>query len=557
MDTSEGVIKTLAYVCLLIVAAGRPVASFGSTVHRLDLARDRLYFRLLQAPTEPSPLSSIPTPTSVPASTSSPVPTSVTPASTSLPQTVPTEMLPRLTVLDAPLFMNKSSQVVVAHRDFAPPNRSSTTRCISVVTDIVASSADPTFYYSVQDVCVGGEGTLLDPAHISHVSFSLWRGNSSSTRGSSGASAPLTFQDDDRSLITYWWPHLVPNGTRVSNRTTLASGSVVTNRTIMATPLGLDIASDGTHLVLITVPVVNIPVPLLVASVSAVDGSRLSIPLEVDGSPSFTMDPAKSRLYIAEVATPLRFLSPDVDETGLPTAPDQLSATGQTLKGVNFSDVTFTSQSGIADGSCLYFTDDKRLWGIDPRTYNSSLVAGSGADKVDDGDGDTAAFNNLHRVVTTPDGCNVFVTETGEEHDVVRWIKLDSPCSKAKEVKTVARYQHGTAAGLALHFFDGQLRLYVGTHDGLIIQLEIDQSRLQACAGSTTPPGWTTISASPSGTTFSSAGGRNSTMSSTSTSSTLSAAPSASSSVRSKVLGDYYVVIGWMVSLGALLLGGW
>ncbi|GBG92161.1 hypothetical protein CBR_g54513 [Chara braunii] len=247
----------------------------------------------------------------------------------------------------------------------------------------------------------------------------------------------------------------------------------------MARVFCLDVNREGDQLVTVATP--SIGTQSSVVWLSTATGNRTSVEITADFVWSVAFNPKKTELFISDIDDPVRILSMGVTESG------RLDASGTWKEVSNFStgdsniaSAVFDSSSFLPDESCLYFADGdyNQVWAIDPRSASATatLVGGSGKSWSVDGDGPNA--------VATPDGCNVFVT--GQGRGLLRWLKLDAPCSKATSVQDVARYSAGGLSGLALRQAGSELSLHIGASDGSVFELIINNSRLHSCAP--TPP---------------------------------------------------------------------
>ncbi|GBG62916.1 hypothetical protein CBR_g34288 [Chara braunii] len=345
--------------------------------------------------------------------------------------------------------------------------------CGPVIRSIVATPLNPVIYYLLEEVCVRDDKVL-------ERLMSVRKANLSTVE-----TEPINAEEDESLVVTHWWPFSMQNGTRFSERMKeLGNG---TSSQWMARFDGLLMAADGSHLLLPTMSTGGVSAAAI-TSLSSVDGSRLSVPVPAGvGTPSsYTLNPNQTLLYITVAGPPVWLISSSVGDVGLPIVDDNDTPMGKRpLQGAGqgVSSAKFTSQSVISDGSCLYFNDQgrQRVWGLDPLTFSTTLVAGSGLDGVVNGDGFNASFKMLKEVAATPDGCDVFVVEN-DDPGRVRWLMLDSPCTTAKKVETPLVYTKTGLESLALHYYGNRLKLYVGTTDGLLFQVEINKSRLHGCA---------------------------------------------------------------------------
>ncbi|GBG87288.1 hypothetical protein CBR_g45347 [Chara braunii] len=344
-------------------------------------------------------------------------------------------------------------------------------------------------YYVLDEMCLAPDGSVTDKTiSIRKASFSL-------------ADRPpsLLNANDNNTLVTYWWPASSPNGTKVSDRIFVKMGvnmssSVADTRVFY----GLDVSRSQSNLVVSSEPY-DVGGTRIITSVSVIDGSRSSIDSGVSSLESLALDPANNTLYISDnSATSPKILSVPVSDSGLPTAGGDLSQVLSTFGDTRVSSIYFGPYSFVSGGSCMYFRDDQqnRVWGFDPHhsssTFNVTLVAGSalsgerGVQNVDDAN---TTFYRMQALVTTPDGCNLFVTDEIDGNGLVRWLKLDRPCSLATRVEVVAKHNGIGSSSLALHIAEGRVILFVGSSNGDVLQLVINDELLGGCGSDQSPLG--------------------------------------------------------------------
>ncbi|GBG76392.1 hypothetical protein CBR_g22139 [Chara braunii] len=308
-------------------------------------------------------------------------------------------------------------------------------------------------------------------------------------------------------LLSYWWPAANPSGR--ANMTAFVeedpSGSGESGRfnPMMSFISSMDVTKSDTHLAVFP-KVIGIGKRLIVfIDVASEDRTAIEVS-DVDSPGSLAFNRlANERLYIADTAAPYRILSAPMlpGDDGIPVSSTTVFAPGPNFpKGgtPNITETTFAAQSLDSQGRCLYFSDSTNLtvWSLDltsPSSRTSSPsessmsrnvthVAGSGEKRTQDGPGLSASFDSLSHPVVTRDGCNVFVADG----ITLRWIKLSSPCSTAREVTSVAKTVPLTFRSLAL-FDDGTSNplLCLGTMDGQVYKLEINRAALHPCGDGT------------------------------------------------------------------------
>ncbi|GBG90859.1 hypothetical protein CBR_g51365 [Chara braunii] len=368
----------------------------------------------------------------------------------------------RMTVLCPELFASGDTVLPVLVHTAPPPFQSvdKVKNCRSVIRRLVFHPNGSEFYYILDENCFSND-TLLSK-RMSLRKAVLGRIHST----------------DDHPVLSYWWRFAEGSGPRENS--SFIWTSVDHANISMETLYSLDVTKLGDHLVMVARSGNK---EANIVSMSLSDGYRTSVPVPAVWPESLALNPEKTRLYLADVCPPLRLLSVAATDSALPV--ERAEWTTVRIFGVNsepnISRVIFTPQSFVFAETCLYFIDDTtdRVWGIDISSSSDPRpVAGSGQKGSIDGDGFSSSFRSLKDVVTTPDGCNVFVADY--YYGLIRWLKLDSPCSTARGVETVARYTELSA--LALHQSADELSLYVGASDGSVFELKINSSKLQTCA---------------------------------------------------------------------------
>ncbi|GBG87280.1 hypothetical protein CBR_g45339 [Chara braunii] len=345
-------------------------------------------------------------------------------------------------------------------------------------------------YYVLDEFCFAPNGSKTERVtSIRSASFSL------------GDRAPSPLDaNDSNTLLTYWWPASSPNGTKITDRPLVKLGvNMSSSLADAAVFYGLDLTRSQSNLDVSSEPY-DVGGRRIITSVSVIDGSRSSIDPGVSSLQSLALDPADNNtLYISDNSeTSPKILSAPVSDSGLPAAGGNLSQVLNMSGDPRVSSIDFGPYSFVSGGSCMYFRDDEqnRVWGFDPRRSSSpsssadiKLVAGSGIpgsramQKLDDAN---TTFNRMRALVTTPDGCNLFVTDEQGGHGLVRWLKLERPCSLATRVEVVANHTGTESSSLALHRAKGGLRLLLGSSTGDVFQLIINESLLANC--SSPPP---------------------------------------------------------------------
>ncbi|GBG77283.1 hypothetical protein CBR_g23612 [Chara braunii] len=347
---------------------------------------------------------------------------------------------------------------------YGPNDDSNQRLCYTVMYDILTVSNSSKIYYILYEYCI--IDNELRPQR-----FSIRKADLEEVHQGS-----KTLAEDE--LITYWWPDTEAQGPALSRGFILTASNDA--NASMASLSGMDVTANEAYLIVSTRATNGVSAPSL-ASISTSNGSRVSVISPVDGG--LSLNPNSTHLFLADGVVPCRILSAAVGESGLPINPGEWNTVRQFTSMLN---ANFGRQSFVADGRCLYVRDEfgDRVWGIDPLTSSSSsaatLVAGSELHGSDDGDGLSASFGSVLGTVTTADGCNVFAADFN--NGLLRWLKLDSPCSTARQVVTVAKHASEGVRAVALHEYGGELLLYVSTSDGALWALKLNRSALHACA---------------------------------------------------------------------------
>ncbi|GBG87618.1 hypothetical protein CBR_g45770 [Chara braunii] len=391
---------------------------------------------------------------------------------TVMEQSANTTPSPLITVLNDALV--KRSHLVVHFEPEAPYLEDPTTRrtCSWFIFGIQVwedANGLVSLYYGVFDTCQDGTDKTDERMSLRKTAIRSVGGRLSTTA----------------ELITYWFPVSEPDGPRVSYP--MSYNYTNSSRIPMYMFSTLEISELGTNLI----AGVHNPAEAKsrVAVVSTALGNRSTVLTDTFRLWSLAFNPARTKLYITNAMSPIRLLSADTRDG------DTLIDNWTTFKAVeaftaaaavhSISSIYFVKQSFVPDGSCLYFTDNlqAKVWSItapDLPEVNLTLVAGSGGAATVDGPARGASFGLLREVVTTAEGCNLFVTEDSTP-GYVHWIKLDSPCSMGVAVEPILRSNDSGFWGLALHDDGVDLYLYVGTTRGDIIELQLDRSRLHSC----------------------------------------------------------------------------
>ncbi|GBG64868.1 hypothetical protein CBR_g48336 [Chara braunii] len=309
----------------------------------------------------------------------------------------------------------------------------------------------------------------------------------------------------DETVLSYLWPVDCTDGERVSWPIVYQEDK---NMSFMATIYGMDIAKNGTHLVLVadrydgrSMP----PRPPVLTSLSTINGSRSSImPLrgDVTSVDGIAFNHNKTKLFAIEnfIIYPadllsrsgisrVRLVSADVDESGYSVKSDGGDRVGDPFHIVHRHDshVYLSPHSVTSSGRCIYLISKlaMEVFGVDPLTSKLTRVLDVGIETSPFGFSffDFPA-DALRGMAATSDGCNLFIT-TGIGYPALTgliWVKMRSRCGKVRSAELVARYDsHGTTeiGSLALQELEGRLFLYVGSTDGRLFELEINRRRLK------------------------------------------------------------------------------
>ncbi|GBG64860.1 hypothetical protein CBR_g48328 [Chara braunii] len=308
----------------------------------------------------------------------------------------------------------------------------------------------------------------------------------------------------DETVLSYWWPENSTDGERVSSPILYQEDN---NMSLMATLSGMDIAKNGTHLVLASSGFKG----WVLTSLSTINGSRsliMNLTGDVTSVDGIAFDRNKTKLFASEnFLSPadlltggiqwVRLVSTDVDGSGYPVKSDGGDRVGDPFHIVHRlgspPDPEIDSIRGVAylsphsvtsSGKCIYLMHNEQMevFGVDPSTSKLTRVMGVGME--------TKPFQFWRYrvsartdIAATSDGCNLFITgftdypvSTG-----LVWVKMRSRCGKARSAEVVARYNSHEATeigSLALQEVEGRLFLYVGSTDGRLFELEINRSQL-------------------------------------------------------------------------------
>ncbi|GBG89354.1 hypothetical protein CBR_g49064 [Chara braunii] len=218
----------------------------------------------------------------------------------------------------------------------------------------------------------------------------------------------------------------------------------------------------------------------------------------------------KTKLYLADVAEPPRLLAAEVPDTETCLNTSTRVETLHTFEEDHgrypyVKALSFGRQSFSGDGSCLYFVDPSlsQVWGFKPSSSTFTLVWGwmhnDSAPERTIEPHVLGPASGLLDIAATYDGCNLFCISTplsdsevsgwsSSNSSTVYWITVDSPCAASWSVKAVAKADGFTLHSVALHYFKGKLFLYIGSNDGRVFGLEVDEGRLHACEWSPDSP---------------------------------------------------------------------
>ncbi|GBG91534.1 hypothetical protein CBR_g52568 [Chara braunii] len=383
-----------------------------------------------------------------------------------------------------------SSSPFVASLTFTDGN------CEAAVRSIVLAPNSSAFFFILDERCD-------DPVLLSLVSIK---------QGDFGAAG------GEASTISYWWRGTDGNMTGPPTNATMCKESQCDRD--MDDPAALTISTSPSKLLLCGS---RRPYPhqSWLTELSVLDGSRVSVQLPMAGAGALSWDRDKSTLFLASsILPPTRISS---SSSNLTFNADGLLA-NQTLslstvlefdehqEVWNMSQPYFSPQSFTRDGLCLYFIDriDRgQVWGLDLVTKNVTLVAGSGLPPDEQAvEGSTAtqgrhtdgssssisssdglesqfAFGKLQDLAVTGDGLNVFVGDSAWGWGRVIWIQVDSSCSPARRVATLATYRVEQLSGVCAVSIreekDGRnATLILGTDDGYVFQFNIVNGSLHS-----------------------------------------------------------------------------
>ncbi|GBG91995.1 hypothetical protein CBR_g54090 [Chara braunii] len=299
---------------------------------------------------------------------------------------------------------------VMWHQPVKPFLPSINTSCYSALRDVVFASNSTKSYFVLDDYCVLGE----QPRAIDIRRLSIRKADLLEQANQGPKSLA---ENEVNQVITYWWPSAESAGGAAASPFVL---HVSTDPTIsMAISWGMDLTASGAHLIVGTSPTGTAGDKPTITAISTTNGSHVSVTAPADVYSGVSFNPNRTHLFVADIVHPIKILSTAVGESGLPINSskewrtiNELSSRGD----LNVSDVSFRRQTFVADGRC--------------------------------------------DVVATADGCNIFATDG--KLGLLRWLKLDSPCSTAHSVVTVAAIPDDRFHGLALHEYGGELFLFVG-----------------------------------------------------------------------------------------------
>ncbi|GBG76350.1 hypothetical protein CBR_g22097 [Chara braunii] len=226
----------------------------------------------------------------------------------------------------------------------------------------------------------------------------------------------------------------------------------------------------------------------MVTLLSAVNGSRRSLPLPGLVTAGMGLDPTKTNAYLVDLMDPPRVMSAEAASllrNSVSTTDDDLlnpEATFPRVTGLNLSRLMVRPHRFTSDGSCLHIVDirEGNIWTGNLSARNITLAADPNLVGLEEG-----KSGYLREIAVTKDGCNAFVTDLDGQ---LRWMQLRAQCGEAQRVEIPARYREGGFWGSAIQEEDNQLRLYVGTTDGLIFELEMNRSALHTCQPRSRPP---------------------------------------------------------------------
>ncbi|GBG92987.1 hypothetical protein CBR_g58072 [Chara braunii] len=385
-----------------------------------------------------------------------------------------------IVVLNLDLVDSGGTADAVLSEPAAPPFDAPATptySCSSIIQNIVVHQTQTHFFYLLKEMC-------YDYANRTELLTRY------SVRRADLASHSETVVVG-RQLLTYWW--LANNASGDANRSPDIDGIGAIGRQAMAFLYGsMAPSTNGKYLLLATG--IKYGVPSHIVFLNAENGSRLAFKVDAYNPQSVAFDARTSRLYIADFKPneTLRILSAvlTIGENDLPTGRVISFGNAATFTPASYptiKDVQFGAQSLDPGGLCLYVGDEKNhtVRAINltaPDASSPIVVAGLGTKGDDDGDALKATFSSPFEPVVTADGCNLFVAQGGGTTGRLRWVTLDSPCSRARNVSTVAVYPSKGLRSLALNDDGTYLHLYVGTRDGHVFKLEIRRDALHKCA---------------------------------------------------------------------------
>ncbi|GBG76351.1 hypothetical protein CBR_g22098 [Chara braunii] len=382
------------------------------------------------------------------------------------------------TVLNADLIVKRTKVLTLTPSPVFPTtNTSSLLECRDILENLVLALNGSVLYYVRDQRCFFNMSRI--PSH--------WLVSVRRAARMPGAGGWGAFQND--SLISYWWVFNDPDGMVLSSATVFKQDS---GMEAMAYVNGMDLWYQGTTLVLGVQKLASNATladeRAMVTLLSAVNGSRRSLPLPGLVTAGMGLDPTKTNAYLVDLLDPPRVMSAEAASllrTSASTADDDLfkpEATFPRVTGLNLSRLMVRPQGFTSDGSCLYIGDQREgnVWTVDLLARNITLAADPNLIGLEERN-----RGNLREIAVTRDGCNAFVADIGGQ---LRWMQLKAQCGEAQRVHIVARYRERGFWGLAIHEDDNQLRLYVGTNDGRLFELEINRSALHTCLPLSRPP---------------------------------------------------------------------
>ncbi|GBG90366.1 hypothetical protein CBR_g50614 [Chara braunii] len=283
-------------------------------------------------------------------------------------------------------------------------------------------------------------------------------------------------------VISYWWPTVSQNGTRVTSLQACDQTAFACNMTI---PEAMVVSQSGTHLILSPR---RVSPPNLV-SLGVQEGARIATPMSAESFQTLATDPSRSTVYAASEQS---ILAIAVDPSGIPTGAPNVETVATyepppVVGGVVPIQVSPQSFVASENGSCLYIIENnhRQLLALPFSNATSSSSPSSSTPNfvqvVEGLNPNNTVF--MQTLVTTSDGCNVFITDVDRDglRGYLRWVKVRSPCRAGGSVEMVASYAGQSMWGLALLEREEETLLYVGTSDGQVIELQVNKSYLHSC----------------------------------------------------------------------------